>query len=659
MKISFLLIPLLWIGSISFAQNRAVDSLNNLLKHEKTDTGKIILLYEMSHAYQNTQPDSALLLAQDAYFQSKKKKFIKGESWALNQMATAFNRIGNFPNALEYYIEQLKIEEKRGYDDNIAGNYLDIALVYNNSKDYDMAIVYAKKADSIINENKFEDLSLYSLLNIGDIYEKKNMLDSARAYTEKCYAKSTAANNTLISGTALGNLGNINLKSGNHEEAFKNYQAALPLLSSVNDDNTYAECLLGLAKIFEHLRQNDSAIFYGKESFDIAYRNQFLLKALDASIFLSQLYKKKKNADSAFAYQEIMLVIRDSVDSREKIKQLQSIGFSEQLRMRETEEDRIQTRNTITKYLLIAGIVASAVIAFLLYRNNRDRKKTNILLEKQKGELQETLKELKTTKAQLIQSEKMASLGELTAGIAHEIQNPLNFVNNFAEVNTELINEMKEEIDKGNMEEIRALAKDIEENEQKINHHGKRADAIVKGMLQHSRGGSGQKEPTDINALADEYLRLSYHGLRAKDKSFNATMKTDFDERIGKINILPQDVGRVLLNLYNNAFYAVTEKKKALLSDTEKDITYEPTVSVSTKKVNDKAEIRVSDNGNGIPQKVFDKIFQPFFTTKPTGQGTGLGLSLSYDIIRAHGGELKAETKDGEGTTFLIRLPLN
>jgi len=658
MKISFLLIPWLCISSLLFSQNIAVDSLNDLLKNEKTDTGRIILLYEISQAYQNTQPDSALLLAQDAYFQSKKKKFIKGESWALNQMATAFNRIGNFPKALEYYIEQLKIEEKRGYNDNIASNYLDIALVYNNSKDYDMAIVYAKKADSVINENKFEELSLYSLLDIGDIYEKKNMLDSALAYTEKCYAKSTAANNTLISGTALANLGNINLKSGNDGEAFKNYKAALPLLSSVNDYNTYAEGLLGLAKIFEHRQQNDSAISYGKESFDIAYNNQFLLKALDASIFLSQLYKKKKNADSAFVYQEIMLAIRDSVDSREKIKQFQNIGFSEQLRLRELEEDRIQTRNMITTYVLIAGIIASAVIVFLLYRNNRDRKKTNTLLEKQKDELQETLKELKITQAQLIQSEKMASLGELTAGIAHEIQNPLNFVNNFAEVNTELINEMKEEIDKGNLEEIKALAKDIEENEQKINHHGKRADAIVKGMLQHSRGGSGQKEPTDINALADEYLRLSYHGLRAKDKSFNATMMTDFDERIGKINIMPQDMGRVLLNLYNNAFYAVTERKKAPRFS-EVGVDYEPTISVSTKKLSDEVEIRVSDNGNGIPQKILDKIFQPFFTTKPTGQGTGLGLSLSYDIIKAHGGELKAETKVGEGTEFLIRLPLS
>jgi len=266
--------------------------------------------------------------------------------------------------------------------------------------------------------------------------------------------------------------------------------------------------------------------------------------------------------------------------------------------------------------------------------------------------LKQSLSELKSTQAQLIQQEKMASLGELTAGIAHEIQNPLNFVNNFSEVNTELIDELKNELLTDNKEEAISIADDIKDNEQKILHHGKRADAIVKGMLQHSRASSGQKEPTDINALADEYLRLSYHGFRAKDKSSNAEIKTEFDETIGKINIVPQDIGRVLFNLFNNAFYAVTDK------NIQQGEGYEPTVSVSTKKVNDKVEIKVKDNGNGIPQKVLDKIFQPFFTTKPTGQGTGLGLSLSYDIVKAHGGEIKVDTAEGEFTEFVIQLPI-
>ena len=316
---------------------------------------------------------------------------------------------------------------------------------------------------------------------------------------------------------------------------------------------------------------------------------------------------------------------------------------------------------------LVAGIILIGLfLGFILYYifTYRDKQKAYLLLESQNKEIENnkkvienTLIDLKATQTQLIQSEKMASLGELTAGIAHEIQNPLNFVNNFSEVNKELLDEMVEELKKGNTEDAISIAKDIVDNEAKINHHGKRADAIVKGMLQHSRNNSGQKEPTDVNALADEYLRLAYHGLRAKDKSFNATMQTDFDESIGVINIVPQEIGRVILNLITNAFYVVNEKKKQLLEG------YEPTVTVATKKIinpsgSNVVTISVADNGNGIPQKVLDKIFQPFFTTKPTGQGTGLGLSLSYDIVKAHGGELKVETKEGEGSEFVIILPI-
>jgi len=273
---------------------------------------------------------------------------------------------------------------------------------------------------------------------------------------------------------------------------------------------------------------------------------------------------------------------------------------------------------------------------------------------------EDTLSELLITQKQLIQSEKMASLGELTAGIAHEIQNPLNFVNNFSEVTNELIKELEEEREKAKNERDEQLEDeilaDIKQNLEKINHHGKRADAIVKGMLQHSRKSEGKKEPTDINALCDEYLRLSYHGLRAKDKSFNAEFKTDFDKDIGKINVIPQDIGRVILNILTNAFYAVGEKIKTY--DAKGNDVYRPTVTVETKKAGDKVQIKITDNGNGIPQQVIDKIFQPFFTTKPTGHGTGLGLSISYDIIKTYGGEIKIETADGEGAIFIITLPI-
>ncbi|MCB0648073.1 MAG: hypothetical protein KDC49_15495 [Saprospiraceae bacterium] len=289
--------------------------------------------------------------------------------------------------------------------------------------------------------------------------------------------------------------------------------------------------------------------------------------------------------------------------------------------------------------------------------NERIVKDQNILLEKEvnqrTAELKQSLEDLKQTQAQLIQSEKMASLGELTAGIAHEIQNPLNFVNNFSEVSTELIDEMSEYLDKGDLTGVRELTHDLTQNLQKINHHGKRAGDIVKSMLQHSRAHSGQKELTDLNALADEYLRLAYHGLRAKDKSFNAGLETDFDPNIPKIEIIPQEMGRVLLNLITNAFHAVNERSKT------GEVGYKPFVWVGTRLVANEIELFVKDNGTGIPDQIRDKILQPFFTTKPTGQGTGLGLSLAYDIItKGHNGQLKIDTKIGEGTSFIINLKI-
>jgi signal transduction histidine kinase len=357
------------------------------------------------------------------------------------------------------------------------------------------------------------------------------------------------------------------------------------------------------------------------------------------------VYQLRNQLDSAFKYLALTQTTNDSIN-KNRIKSLaefQKLTLSEQQRLQSIEKERVVYQNKVRTWFLLAGIGVLLLLAIIFYRNNRLKHKAKLKIEK-------AYDELKATQQQLIQSEKMASLGELTAGIAHEIQNPLNFVNNFSEVNKELAEELEQEIDKGNYAEAKAIAKDIKENEEKVNHHGKRADAIVKGMLQHSRTSSGQKEPTNINALCDEYLRLAYHGLKAKDRSFNATVKTDFDESIGNINVIPQDIGRVVLNLINNAFYAVDEKKKEAGSE------YEPIVSVSTKKEKDKVEIKVKDNGNGIPQKVLGKIFQPFFTTKPTGQGTGLGLSLSYDIVKAHGGEIKVYTTGSSGTEFIIEL---
>jgi signal transduction histidine kinase len=330
------------------------------------------------------------------------------------------------------------------------------------------------------------------------------------------------------------------------------------------------------------------------------------------------------------------------------LARFQNASFQEQIRFQEFQKERVAAQTRVKTYSLLAGSGVFLIIALILYRNNRQKHKANKVLEG-------TLTDLKSTQTQLIQSEKMASLGELTAGIAHEIQNPLNFVNNFSEVSVELTQELKEELKAGNTKDALLIADDLEQNMGKIQHHGKRADAIVKGMLQHSQLGSGAKEPTNINALADEYLRLAYHGLRAKDKSFNAELITHYDEQLPKVNVIPQDIGRVMLNLFNNAFYAVQQRQKQAGDG------YKPTIEVTTfyLPIQRVGELKVRDNGVGMPEHIKEKIMQPFFTTKPTGEGTGLGLSLSYDmVVKGHGGTIRVNSIESEGSEFIINLPI-
>jgi len=391
-------------------------------------------------------------------------------------------------------------------------------------------------------------------------------------------------------------------------------------------------------------------------------------KAEDGYRHLSKLDSMRGNYKGAYENYKLYALYRDSLQKKETEKRELQQEFEKKQAIAKAEQEKKDSEAKRVKnlqYFAIAGLLVLLLVIILIaliqWKNNRQRKKTNTLLQSEKEKVESALLELKTTQNQLIQSEKMASLGELTAGIAHEIQNPLNFVNNFSEVNKEMIEELEHERSKvkgeRNEEAENEILQNIKANEEKINHHGRRADAIVKGMLQHSRTSSGQKELTDINALTDEYLRLAYHGLRAKDKSFNAKFITEFDKNAGKVNIVPQEIGRVILNLINNAFYAVNEKKR-LSSDG-----YEPTVTITTRSIQPPSggrsvEIRVIDNGGGIPQKNLDKIFQPFFTTKATGHGTGLGLSLAYDIVtKGHNGEIRIESKEGEGSEFIVIIP--
>ena len=581
-------------------------------------------------------------------------------------MATHYANSGRNAMAIEYYIKAADAYQKTGDLDLLAETYRLMGLAYENIEMNSKASeAYTKYVD--VAKKLKDSTTLYSAYNymVSPLISLKKH-NEARKYMALALHDKNPANRDYLIARNNDAEGRILVDQLKYAEAISYFEKAFTGFSK-NPDHKWSVPFMPLyiAECYQKTGNAAKALEYGLQCLDLENKlqsNRTVIKAR-VSLVLSEIYDKMGNLQKAFEFLKMHQQIKSESEKQDEANrvadaEINSILEKSQNEIDALEKQRIQneqeSKNQKLWIMSIAGAFLSAVVlSFVLYKNNRSKQKANTLLNQQKAEIQESISKLKATQKQLIQSEKMASLGELTAGIAHEIQNPLNFVNNFSEVNKELVEELEREAGKGNLESVKAIAKDIKGNEDKINHHGKRADAIVKGMLQHSRSSSAVKEPTDINKLVDEYLRLAYHGLRAKDNFFNATIKTDFHETVGNINIIPQDLGRAILNLITNAFYAVREKKK------QAGNTYEPTVSIGTKKTNDGVEIRVADNGGGIPQKILDKIFQPFFTTKPTGQGTGLGLSLSYDIVKAHSGEIKVETKEGEGAAFIIQLPIN
>ena len=641
-----------------FAQNKLTDSLHNLLALAKQDSIRVLTTIDLGLQYRNTNPDSSIYYCEKALALAKQIGFKRGEAYAITTIGLAMREKGDLPKSLELQIQALQIAEPNNYAIEAAFCLRRIGLVYMDLKNYAVCLHYLYRALNKQEAVQYKRGIAIEYMNLGMTYEYMSQLDSALFYIQKSEEWKHLIEDLYPEVNRV--FGNIYAKKGNRQLALAYYNKGIETGLKLNDFRTVSFIYADAARMFRQVNQPDSAIAYAKKGVWYGQMASYKKGILFSSTMLSELYDSI-NPGEALRYYKIASTVKDSLFGAGNIETIQILIAKEEARQKEIEIAKTVYQNKLKQYGLLAGLGIFFIVAFILFRNNSQQKKANILLKHQKEEIESTLSQLRSTQSQLIQSEKMASLGELTAGIAHEIQNPLNFVNNFSEVSNELIDEMKTEFKKGDTAEGFAIADDIKQNLEKINYHGKRAADIVKGMLQHSRSSSGVKEPTDINALSDEYLRLAYHGLRAKDKSFNATLKTDFDTSIGNINIIPQDIGRVILNLITNAFYVVDEKKKqaaAGLPTSERLATlYDPTIFVSTKKVGDKVLISVKDNGNGIPQKILDKIFQPFFTTKPTGQGTGLGLSLSYDIVKGHGGELKVETKEGEGSEFIIQIP--
>ncbi len=667
MKSPLLFIMLFSTFSSTLAQPY-FDSLQLKLLTVKNDTARAHLLCDLAQYHEYIQSDSNIYYVNKAIEVSEKINYPITKFLALRSMFFAENLKANYPKALEIALNNLSVAKELEKD----------SLYYMSFAHQDISLVNREMGDSV--KAAGENVVAYRMIEAsgrfdGDcwtVYARKSASflsshpDSAIFYAHKAHELAAdAVNRRSYMSLPTATLANTYQTLGDYKSARYYYDVALQRCAIFNNVYIEARVYRDLARLFNKLKQTDSCLYFARLSLELCQRHNFGDYATNVGEILSKLYESEHKPDSALKYMKVMLAARDSIFGQAKIRQFQASLYDADQKQKDAAAAAESYRARVKLYSIIGVATLFLILLMIVYRNNRQKQKAFTLLRQQKQETDEQkLKvemaygELKSTQNQLIQSEKMASLGELTAGIAHEIQNPLNFVNNFSEVNRELIQELKNELQKENLPGAIMIANSIDDNEEKINHHGKRADTIVKGMLQHSRVSTGQKEPTDINELAGEYLKLSYHGFRTREKSFNAILNTQFDTTMRKVMVVPEDLGRVFLNIFNNAFYSISQKKL------KKGPAFEGAIFINTKTITtsegeEMAEIRIHDNGLGIPQKIIDKIFQPFFTTKPAGQGTGLGLSLSYDIIaKEHGGTITVETREGEFTEFIIRLPL-
>jgi len=623
---------------------------------------------------------------------------LKGLSVVYEYLGIIRRNWGDLGGSLDLIFKALALSQQTGFTENESTNYYQLGVTYKHLGNYEKALEHLYQCLSAARSIRYSLMEAYAIHVIGSIYFDNGDYEKALSYYQEGLIVRRQTGDQWGEAGSLDNTGLTHLKLGSWQQAIDYCSQSLAISKSTGDKKGQANALLHLAEVCKQVNDLHKATEYCHESLQIRREGGDKKGEAEILLFLAELERagvenNGRAGDAAKLFEALKIAEEiKAIDLVAKIHRAicenlkQDGNFQVALQHLEwySEIERNLHKDAIDRKVQNLEVSHKAeesekeaelfrlknVELVALYEAIKKQKEET---EEQKKTVEKTLAELKATQVQLIQSEKMASLGELTAGIAHEIQNPLNFVNNFSELNIELLEELKTERQKAegerNTQLENELLDDIEQNLEKINFHGKRADAIVKGMLQHSRSSSGVKELTNINALCDEYVRLAYHGLRAKDKSFNAKLETDFDPSVGMINVVTQDIGRVILNLITNAFYVVNERQKAengkLNAEGNK---YEPTVTIATASIQPlqslskeggrSIQIKVSDNGGGIPQKILDKIFQPFFTTKPTGQGTGLGLSLSYDIVKAHGGEIKVETRKGEGSEFIIQLPL-
>ncbi|MFD1139969.1 ATP-binding protein [Larkinella insperata] len=663
MKKTVLLLVVLLTARVCLAQHKDLDSLRAQLKSPAlADTMRVKILFRLGYALTETKRDTARAYLDEALSLAQRSHYPKGEVNIL--LSLAYLNLEKEPQlAIRQLLRarqiawQLPDPGLRFRVDSVLGYFHNALQEYRKGIDY-----YRRSLGSLSPTDTVNRVSVY--INIGHLYERLDRLDSARHFLLQALPMSQRASPGALA-YAYYCLGLVEEKEDQPNQALNHYRQSLKAATAVGDRKSMREATLLLGQVFYRLNQPDSSLLYSRRAYALGKDNPYSSGMQTNSQLLATLFMDKGRLDSALFYQELNSTIKDSIYSQEKQRDVQTQLFREQQREQALREEQRAFESQVKIYGLLGGMAVLLLLAVVLFRNNRRQQRTNALLDRQNQQIQQqhdqladSLTSLQRTQAQLIQREKMASLGELTAGIAHEIQNPLNFVNNFSELSSELLDELRtgplQHLPTGEQPYAAEILGDLSQNLAKIHHHGQRADAIVKGMLEHSRSATGRKGPTDLNALVEEYLRLAYHGQQAQDSGFTAQLVTELDSALGRMDLHPQDISRVLLNLYNNAFYAVRQQQRKAETGS-----YHPTITVRTERSGGRAIIRIRDNGTGIPETVQQKIFQPFFTTKPTGQGTGLGLSLSYDIItNGHGGRIDVSSQEGHGAEFVIELPV-
>ena len=623
----------------------ALDSLRRLLAQPQPATRRVLLLCQVSDQLWTQRTDSAAVYARKALALARRIGYRHGEGEALNRLGAAL-RESNLARALELFQESLRIAQTTRDRALEAQNLRSIGIIYVYLRDKRQGLAYYFRALKLGEQLRDENRVVIELSNIGLAYDLFGQLDSSRLFQERAYALARRLHTPT--NYILYGLGNVARKEGKIAQAGQFYRASIAESRKVNHLRSSNFAYVGLATLYQQLGRLDSSNYFARLGCQAAGTNGFLRGVLNASTLLTQNFKARGPADSALKYQSLMLVMKDTLFGQEKVMRLQSLNYREQQRAQAAAASQAALKTRYRTYGLLAGVLMLMALALLLARHARQQ-------ERAREALEQSLADLKTAQDQLVQAEKMAFLGELTAGIAHELQNPLNFMKNFAEVSTDLVDDMKGEARGGGRAaglEAEILV-GLKQNLQQISEHGQRATSIIKGMLEHSRSGTGQRVPTDLNALVADSLRLAYQGLRTKDKAFEAHLGSALDSALPLVPVVPQGMSRVFINLFTNAFHAVQQRQRTAGPG------YAPEVWATTRQLpGGQVEIRVRDNGTGMAAAVQAKIFQPFFTTKGVGEGTGLGLSLSHDMVTTgHGGTLAVESREGEGTEFIIILP--